>query len=507
MPSLSRLLPVALLALCLSPAAAPASSTQESVFEDDFHLLQNGSADQVKTLNDLDALGTDVIRSLVLWNQVAPGFKKKRKPANFDGRNPAAYDPNVWDRYDDLVRGATARGMAVLFSPTSPIPAWASECGGSLRNRRNCKPKATEFGKFVEVLGIRYSGAYADENQGGGVLPRVNRWSIWNEPNQPGWLTPQYEVRSGRRVATAAHRYRALVKSAVAGLRRSGHQAGADQDQVLLGETAPIGRTSGTLARRPIPPVEFIRELFCLKRNGRRQSGAAARAVGCTRPGRLAVNGFAHHPYTRGGSQPPRASVLPGEITISTASRLKKLLSQGARAGRVRAGLQLHYTEFGFQTNPPDRLFGVSLEQQADYVNESDWIAYRDKRIASVAQYKLIDEPDQSSFQTGLRFLDGTPKPAYDAYRLPIWVSRRGSGLRVYGQVRPADNDAAELVEIQNRPEGASSFSAVQTVDVRSPRGHFTADIPATGGEFRLRWVPSNRSPVLFSRVAKVGRR
>ena len=498
----TRLLPIllALLALSLSPASpAGASKTQESVFEDDFELLQNGAAARNRALDDIDRLGADVIRTLVLWNQVAPGYKKKRKPKGFDGADPAAYNPALWDRYDDLVRGATARGLAIMFSPSGPIPAWASQCGGSLKNRRVCKPKPTEYGKFVQALGARYSGSYADENQGGGVLPRVDRWSIWNEPNQPGWLMPQYESRSGRRVATAAHRYRALARSAIAGLRRSGHGA----EMILLGETAPIGRTSGTLARRPIPPVEFIRELFCLKRNGRRMTGTQARLAGCRRPGKLAVTGFAHHPYTRGGSQPPRAKVLPGEITVSTASRLKKLLAQGARARRIPGRLPIHYTEFGYQTNPPDRLFGVTEGEQARYINEADWIAFNDSRVRAVAQYKLIDEPNVSSFQTGLRFLDGTAKMGYDAYRLAIWVRKGAGGLRVYGQIRPADDSSRELVDLQHRPDDESNFVTIQAIEVDSLKGHFVVDVPARPGQWRLRWAPSRGGAALFSREAE----
>ena len=498
-----RLLSAVLLLLLALAAPAAASDTQESIFEDDFELLQNGADARARALNDIDILGADVIRALVLWNQVAPSYRSRRKPKGFDGRSPADYDPALWDRYDDLVRGADARGIAVLFSPSGPIPAWASQCSGSYTARRVCKPKPHEFGKFVQALGERYSGTYADENQGGGVLPRVGRWSVWNEPNQPGWLMPQYTSKRGRRVVAAAHRYRALTKSAIAGLRRAGHGS----DQILLGETAPIGRTSGTLARRPVPPVEFIRELFCLGRNGRKMTGAAARAAGCRKPGRLSVTGFAHHPYTRGGSQPPRARVLPGEITISTASRLKKLLTQGSRAKRIPGSLPIHYTEFGFQTNPPDRLFGVTVDEQARFINESDWIAYGDARIRSVAQYKLVDEPEQASFQTGIRFLDGTAKPAFDAYRLPIWVSRRGSGLRVYGQVRPADDGAREVVDLQHRLSAEANFVTVQSIDVSSLKGHFTLDVPARGGQWRLRWAPSRGGAALFSRAAEAASR
>jgi hypothetical protein len=401
----------------------------------------------------------------------------------------------AWDPYDDLVRGTRVRGVGLILSPSTPMPAWASRCRRG--QRATCRPRPSDYRAFVTALGRRYSGGYADENQGGGVLPRVTRWSLLNEPNQPGWLTPQYERRRGRLVATAAVVYRALALAGVAGLRASGH----GRDQILLGETAPIGRTSGSPARRPIAPAEFLRKLFCLTRGGRRLGGAEGRRHGCRRVRRLRVTGFAHHPYQRGGSRPPaEPPQAPGEITISSARRLKRVLDQAARARRIPRGLPVYYTEFGFQTNPPDRIFGVRVGLQPSYINQSDWIAYRDPRVRAVAQYKLLDEAPLASFQSGLRFIDGRAKPSYDAYRLPIWVSRSGSRLRVYGQVRPAEDATPQTVQIQVRPP-RGAFATVRTVVVRSRRGHFVTRVPARPGVWRLVWGS------LTSREARVARR
>ena len=496
-----RALLVACAASMLAAAPADASRTQESVFEDEHELLQRGPERQASALDDIDALGADSIRSLVSWNQLAPAPTSKRRPKGFDGADPAAYPAAGWDRYDDLVRGTQARGMTVLFSPSSPVPAWASACRGSADARRACRPDARRFGRFVRALGTRYSGTYRDENQGGGVLPRVDRWSIWNEPNQPGWLSPQQSVSGGSRVVTAARMYRGLAHSAIAALRATGHGS----DLIMLGETAPIGRASGTLARRPTTPEEFIRALLCLDGSGRRLRGGAARRLGCSGFRKLRVNAFAHHPYTRGGSQPPLFRTLPGEITIANPGRLKRVLGQGARAGRIPGGLPIWYTEYGFQTRVRGDFFGVSDEEQARYINQSDWIASRDARIMSVAQYKLVDDALKQNFQTGLRLLNGTAKPSYDAYRLPIWVTRRGSGkVRVYGQVRPAADNAAGAVEIQSGTGG--SFQTVRTVAVTSRRGHFLVTIPAAAGSWRLKWTPPGGAP-LYSRVAEASKR
>ena len=487
----------ALAVLLLLPAAAQASSTQESMFEDEFALLQNGPARQAAALDEIAGLGADSIRSIVYWYQLAPAWQATTRPAGFDAANPAAYPAGAWDRYDDLVRGTQARGMSLLFSPSAPIPAWASGCKGDVNKRHTCRPNAKQFGLFVRALGTRYSGTYRDENQGGGVLPRVDRWSIWNEPNQPGWLNPQQSRVRGRTVFTAARMYRSLVRAAVGSLRATGHGS----DLIMLGETSPIGRASGSLARRPITPGDFVRTLLCL-----RMSGKTARLHGCRGFKRLGVNAFAHHPYTRGGSQPPNFRTLPGEITIRNAGRLKRLLDAGGRAGRVPRRLPIWYTEYGFQTKVRGDFFGVSDEAQARYINQSDWMAFRDGRIKSVAQYKLVDDQFKQNFQTGLRRFNGSPKPSYDAYRLPIWVSRRGATrVRVFGQVRPAAPGAVETVEIQRGTGGA--FAPVHTVQVSSARGHFLVTLPRGKGAWRLHWTPAGGGAPIFSRVATVAKR
>ena len=158
------------------------------------------------------------------------------------------------------------------------------------------------------------------------------------------------------------------------------------------------------------------------------------------------------------------------------------MLDAAARARRIPRRLPVYYTEFGFQTNPPDRIFGVRVALQPAYLNQSDWMAYRDRRVRGVGQYKLVDDAPLPSFQSGLRFGDGRPKPGYAAYRLPIWVSGRGARLRVYGQVRPARERhaadradpaaAAEGRRVRDRPDrhGALAPRAVPRARAAAPR-------------------------------------
>jgi hypothetical protein len=115
-------------------------------------------------------------------------------------------------------------------------------------------------------------------------------------------------------------------------------------------------------------------------------------------------------------------------------------------------------------------------------------MAYRDPRVRAVAQYKLVDEAPLSSFQSGLRFVGGRAKPAYGAYRLPIWVSGRGSRLRVYGQVRPAPDSTPQVVQIQSASRRGGAFATVKTLTVRSRKGQFLTRVARRAGVWRLVW-------------------
>jgi hypothetical protein len=453
-------------ALAAVPAPALASRSQQSVFEDETSLLYSGPARRDQTLDELRGLGVDVIRANVIWNRYVPSPGSKSRPS-FDASDPNAYSLG---EVDALVAGASARGMTVLLTPTGPGPAWASSCGGSASARRICNPKASEYGRFVTALGRRY--------------PAVTHWSIWNEPNQGGWLTPQWKASGRSHIPAAPAIYRNLVRAATSALAATGHGS----DQILLGETAPIGRTSGSYAKRSLAPADFYRELFCLDARGRKLTGKAARVRGCSSFKRLAVTGVAHHPYTRGAGQSLARRVGPGDITLANISRLSKWLDRGGRRGRVPRGLPIWITEFGFQTNPPDRYAGTSLGNQARWLNQSDWLAWRNSRIRSVAQYEMRDERSSGAFQTGLRFLSGKAKPALAAYRLPIWALTSGSSTKVWLQVRPqAHISEPQKVSVQYLPRGKRSWRTAGTYTVDS-HGFLYRRIARRAAHWRFVW-------------------
>src|SRR5919107_3535653 len=119
------------------------------------------------------------------------------------------------------------------------------------------------------------------------------------------------------------------------------------------------------------------------------------------------VTGIAHHPYTRAAGRPPSDRGGSSDITLASISRLYLWVDRGARNGRIPSRLPVYNTEFGIQTNPPDKTVGVSQSAQAQYLNQAEYMSWRDSRLRSFSQYELFDESDPASFNTGVRFDDG----------------------------------------------------------------------------------------------------
>src|SRR4051794_24152608 len=152
---MKKILPVAILAvLAIAVPTAQASTTQESIFQDDNVLLSSSSGaglDQVK------GLGANTVHTLVFWTRLAPNVNSRTKPSG-DLTNPNTYNASAWAPYDALVRGAAARGIQVLMTPTGFTPLWA-QCKHPGKFR-NCQPNAKYFQSFVTAVGKRYSGSF-----------------------------------------------------------------------------------------------------------------------------------------------------------------------------------------------------------------------------------------------------------------------------------------------------------------------------------------------------------
>lgn len=453
-------LTILLALLCAAAVFAPAaqaSSKQLLVMQDDSLLYRNGPAMRDQTLDEFKALGADVVKVQVYWREVAPGGR--RKPAGFDGANPASYN---WSTYDDVVNAIVARGMRPFLTLGNTAPDWAVS---KVTARKGIyRPSAKEFGLFAQAAGTRYSGSYNG-------LPRVDIWSVWNEPNLYSWLSPQ----TSKGAPTSPSIYRELYLAGHKGLSATGHA----QDTILLGELMP---RAGIDIKRKVPPVDFLREMACLDKHYHRYTGKAAKTRGCTKKvGRIPTSGIAYHPYTlfRGG---PNTPAQAGDAEISTLSRITKMADKLASKGKLPRHLPLWITEFGFQTNPPDRLQD-RLQKVAGYMDKSEWITFRNPRVASYAQYTLRDEPLSASWQAGLRFNNGKAKKyVYDAFRQPVYARALSSSrVEVFGASRLA---AGATATIESRTGKKKSFQPLGSATLNAA-GYFRKTFSVRGAADR----------------------
>jgi hypothetical protein len=325
-----------------------------------------------------------------------------------------------WSKVDPVLTGLHSHGLTVVMQ-LNGAPTWAN--GG--RPANYAPTSAATFRDFATAAATRYSW--------------VKRWLIWNEPNQVRWLRP-----------TSASVYTSrLLNPAYLAIHRVIPGA-----QVAGGGTAPRGSSGG------VSPVAWL--------TGMRAAHAR-------------LDAYAHNPYPL---DPKRESPFRGgctnctTITMATLNRLVSLVSRNFPRARI------WLTEYGYQSNPPDRLLGVSPALQARYVGEGAYVAYRTSRVELLIQFLVRDEPNPARFQSGVLTLAGKAKPAYSAYQLPLAeTARTGSRTALWGQLRAPG--AGGSARIERRSGGAWRTVAA----LRPGAGRFfrwTGTLPR-GTQVRLR--------------------
>jgi hypothetical protein len=109
----------------------------------------------------------------------------------------------------------------------------------------------------------------------------------------------------------------------------------------------------------------------------------------------------------------------------------------------------LWLTEYGYQTNPPDGLLGVSQALQAKYVGSAALRVWKQPGVTILIQYLVRDEPNVAGWQSGLYTAAGAAKLAVHAFALPLAeASRRGTRVSLWGEVRPGSGARAYLVQV-----------------------------------------------------------
>jgi hypothetical protein len=470
------------------PSAASASSGQLSMIQEDRRLFGQTGEDPAAVMSEIRSLGVDMVRTNVIYRSVYRTPRDRTKPAGFVTSDPNSpqYD---WSATDRLVEAARANGIQLLLTITTPGPSFSSS-SPSRCPRVPCtfKPKPKEFGEFAAAVAKRYRG-------------KVDYYSFGNEFNLGKlWLTPRFARSGGTRYDFAAATYR---KMWLAGYKSIVRNDPSRRNRVLFGETSAIAS-----------PLPFLQAALCLDSKGKPLTGKRRQLQGCSgKVAKLNIAGLAHHPYNQGGNGTPRQRTRSKTaLPMAHMPRLHKLLSQAARRKRIPGGRGIFITEFGFQSKPPDRFSNVSLAQQAQYINEADRLFFADRRVKAVNQYELTDPPELFEFNMGLRRTDGAKKPAYDAYRVPLVVTRRSANsVEVYGEVRPhrvLSGGPVTQVSIQVS-EGGGAFTAVKN-QLTNRRGFIKLNINRRGASrasWRLVWQNADNGEFVNSRVAKAGKK
>jgi hypothetical protein len=236
----------------------------------------------------------------------------------------------------------------------------------------------------------------------------------------------------------------------------------------------------------------------------------------------LRYSAWAHHPYTK-DLPPTRRDRNRDSITMANIGELSGLLDAlGARTGRVPAVNHTLLGEFGFETDPPDPYNGIGLQEHADYLNIGDFLAYRDPRVLANTQFLLRDVPPIMgakgkrrwfTYQSGLYFANGRPKPAAGSYLMPFHVTARNvdsvdSTVNTFwGQVRFFPNRQYTTVHLQYRIRGSQIWETVgDPINVSNEMNFWEAAAAVRGsGSWRAVWIDPFTGLPTYSREIDLG--
>jgi hypothetical protein len=416
-----RLILAVIVALVLA-APAHAAGPQLGIADDRILLAGGELADEA--VAEWSDMGIDVVRIYALWNRIGP----THPDGGFE-----------WTALDHAVDRVVAAGMEPMLNITGPGPLWISR--RSERGEPRYDPDPKLYADFARAVAERYGD-------------RVNRYILWNEPNLGGWLKPQRSCNRRGCTPVSPHLYRSFVRNAYPEV----HAADPDA-QVLIGALAPRG-SSRRSENANLRPLEFVRAFGCVdKKYKKLRSGRCRNFKPAT------ADGFAFHPH---GvlSAPEKPFRHRDDVSLASLSRLTGVLDRLQRAKRVQASgrrLDLYLDEFGYQTNPPDRLAGITLSQQDQWLQRAAYQAWRHKRVKLFTQYLWRDEPRSlnntyGGWQSGLRFTDGRAKPSIKHFTTPFVLDNKLG--RLWGHVRRRDTDE---VTIERRLAGSSRWREVTT--------------------------------------------
>jgi hypothetical protein len=405
-------------------------------------------------------------------------MRSTHKPKGFNASDPNAPGYN-WGPVDSSISTVVSAGLKPMLTVTGPGPVWASS--SPRKHSIYYKPKAKEFARFATAAAKRYGSV-------------VDRYLVYNEPNQKGWLQPQWSChkRHRHRVCSpvSPNVYRGLVRAAVPAIHKADRHS-----EAVIGELAPVGNRAIS-NNTPMAPLPFLRQMGCVNsRYHRIRSGA------CKHFKAASGDSFGYHPHPK-KLAPDKPNRDRDDAQFGDLKRLFRTLDKLSRHKRIKPSkghrFKIRLTEFGYETNPPDRSNGISRSLQNRYLQQASFIAWRTRRIESLNFYGWDDEPIRNlgkganrygNYQTGLNTVDGKPKAARSTFAAPFVIDvpkHRRTGL-FWGQVRPA---STHKVTIQVRSRHAKTWRKLKTVSTHSDGTWSRRMKVSSTSSYRYSWMP-----------------
>jgi hypothetical protein len=366
------------LALALAPTAVATNKLQVGIFDDGAVLY--GEPELI--FPQLANTGTKLLRVNLWWS--GPGIRvATRRPRRPADPTDLAYN---WDTYDRTVRFAVENNINVVFSIVG-TPPWANAARGW-----NVAPtNSSDLRSFAAAAQKRYSGKFV--NADGVTLPKVSAWMAWNEPNNPVFLKPQFRRVGKTWTIQSGRDYAKMCNAIVQGIKSIQRTS-----KVACGGTAPRGNNNPSSSRPSVSPLPFARAM---------KAGGAA-----------GFDAYAHHPYSSSPAETPTtkpAGVRGQPPTAVTLGNFDTLVTELNRLYRKR--VRIWITEYGYQTNPPDQIAGVTYSKQAAYMTQAVSYARRHPQIDLFLWFLLRDGDRLDGWQSGLTTVGGARKPSFNAFR------------------------------------------------------------------------------------------
>jgi hypothetical protein len=258
------------------------------------------------------------------------------------------------------------------------------------------------------------------------ALPQVRYFVIGNEPNINRYWLPQFNPDG---TDAAAPAYEALLAQTYDALK-----AVSSKIVVLGGALSPRGGDVANSIRPTHSPTAFLTDL-----------GAAYRASGRTTP---IMDALAIHPYEDNSSVAPIDGVHPNSTSIAIADYDKLVTLLGTVfAGTPQRGstLPIYYDEFGVEAQiPPSKaslytgrepvtIKPVPEAVQGRYYRQAVALAFCQPNVRGLFLFHAIDERDLNRWQSGMYYVDESPKSDLGAVRAAISEAHRGIVTRCPG--------------------------------------------------------------------------